>query len=122
MRKTAIALFLLVGATALASATHAAGAAGGTQPSCSDLKSERAALALHARRVTGAVEAKNMELQETLDLLARARAPQRKRELERRAEGIRREMTVLLDREHESLDRVGYLDNALAAKRCGGAK
>ena len=117
---TLLAVTALVG---LAAATNAVAAAGSKEPSCSELAAERQFVSQDARRVTGAVEAKNVELGETIDALSVAKAAGRKQELSRRAEGLRRELTVLLDREHEKIDRLGALDSTIA-KRCrkGGGK
>lgn len=98
-----------------------AGAAG-KQPTCSDLASERAVLLQESKRLTSEVEAKNLSLRETSDALASAKAD-RQEELSRRAEGLRRELTVLLDRELETTNRLGQLDSTIG-KQCkkGGAK
>lgn len=114
-----LTIAILAGAIAGSEATAA-----GREPSCAELVRERAFLIGESRRLTAAVESKNVELGETAGELKAARQPSRKRELSRRAEGLRRELTVLLDRELESVNRLGHLDATISSKRCGkrGAK
>ena len=109
-------------------AAAALGAAGGASaksgaPSCQDLQSRRQALIQESRLVTSDVEAKNVELGEAADALRAAKTAARKKELERRVDGLRRELNVLLDREHATTDQLGALD-AEIAKRCrkGGSR
>ncbi len=85
--------------------------------SCADLASERIRLVQASESLTARVEAKNLELGETADGLAQAKEPARRKELTRRRDGLRRELSELLDREHESVDRLGSLD-AEIARRC----
>lgn len=111
-------LFLLAVLAVAGTIVASNATAAGKEPSCSDLTIERAALVQDAKRLTAQVEAKNLELGETSSALAVAKAPARQTELNRRAEGFRRELTVLLDRELEATNRLGFLDSQLA-KRCG---
>lgn len=92
-------------------------------PSCQDLQSRRAVLLEESKLATANVEAKNVELGEAADAAKAATDEKRKAELERRADGLRRELTALLDREHATTDELGALD-AEIAKRCrkGGRK
>lgn len=120
MRRTSLAiLFAACALTGSAAVSNAAPPA----EKCSDLTAERSYLVLEAKRLTSAVEAKNAELGDAADSLSAAKNAQRKTELERRAEGLRRELTVLLDRELETTNRLGYLDSTIS-KRCakGGGK
>lgn len=110
---------LVLTAALLTLATAAIGAQTTASPGeCSALAAERAALKLEVPRLKSAVEAKNAELGETSDARALAKAETRRRELARRAEGLQRELTVLLDREHETVDRLGFVESTIA-KRCG---
>ena len=111
-------LFLLA-VLAVAGITSASNAtAAGKEPTCSELASERAALVQDAKRYTAQVEAKNLELGETSAAITAAKAAPRQEELNRRAEGLRRELVVLLDRELEATNRLGFLDSQIG-KRCG---
>lgn len=116
MRATLMILAVLAVA-GIAAASNSTAAAG-KEPTCSDLTMERGALVQEAARVTSEVESKNLQLGETSDALAAAKSAPRKTELDRRAEGLRRELVVLLDRELEATNRLGFLDSQLA-KRCG---
>jgi hypothetical protein len=116
-------ILLLVAALAVAGLAVASNAvAAAKEPTCSDLNSERIVLLQESKRLTSEVESKNLSLRETSDSLASAK-PARKEELERRAEGLRRELTVLLDRELETTNRLGQLDSTIG-KQCkkGGGK
>ena len=86
-------------------------------PSCEELRSRRAVLLEESKLATANVEAKNVELGEAADALKAATDEKRKVELQRRADGLRRELTQLLDREHATVDQLGALD-AEIAKRC----
>lgn len=88
-----------------------------SQPTCDELQTRRAALLEESRLATANVEAKNVELGEAADALKAATDEKRKAELQRRADGLRRELTRLLDREHATVDELGALDAAIA-KRC----
>lgn len=129
MRRLSLALFLAAGAIAgTAAISNAAPPAknvafANVKQSCADLASERAWLVNDAKRLTSQVELKNTQLGETANALAAAKTAPRKAELERRAEGYRRELTRLLDRELEATNRLGYLDSTMA-KQCkkGGGK
>lgn len=117
----------LVLCTLLAAATLGAGPAasaksGGT--SCKELQDRRVFLMKESELATANVEAKNVELGEAATALKRARDAARKRDLERRVDGLRRELNTLLDREHATTDQLGALD-AEIGKKClkkGGRK
>ena len=108
-----LAVLAIAGMAAASNATAA-----GKEPTCSELTMERGALVQDAKRLTAEVESKNLQLGETSSALSVAKAAPRQKELSRRAEGLRRELTVLLDRELEATNRLGFLDSTLA-KRCG---
>ena len=114
-----LAVLAVAGMAAASNATAA-----GKEPTCSELTMERGALVQDAKRWTSDVESKNLQLGETSSALASAKSAAHQKELSRRAEGFRRELTVLLDRELEATNRLGYLDSQLS-KRCakkGGGK
>lgn len=113
-----LAVLAVAGIAAASNATAA-----GKEPTCADLTGERAALVQEAARLTSDVESKNLELGETADALSTSKSAARQTELSRRAEGLRRELNVLLDRELETTNRLGFLDSTIA-KRCvkGGGK
>jgi hypothetical protein len=121
MPRLSLALFLA--AAALAGTAAVSNAAAPAKESCSDLTAERAYLVQQAKRLTAEVELKNVQLGEASNAMGAAKAAPRKAELERRAEGYRRELSELLDRELEATNRLGYLDSTLA-KQCkkGGGK
>lgn len=118
MARSAITLFLL--ATCLAASV--AGAAG-KEPSCTELRERRDALVAQSKALTSSVEAKNTELGEAADALKSAANEARKKELERRSEGLRRELNTLLDRELSSVNELGALDKEIST-RCtkGGGR
>ncbi len=107
---------LALGATT--AVTHAS-AADKAEPSCTELTAERTARSIELTRLTASVEQKNVELGEAASARKVAKVESRRTELDRRSEGLRRELTVLLDREHEHSDRVASLDSLLAKKKCG---
>lgn len=111
---------LLLGIGALGAGTGSAATGG---PSCKDLSDRRAFLMKESELATANVEAKNVQLGEAADALAKATNPQRKEELKRRVDGLRRELNTLLDREHSTTDQLGALDAEIAKKcRKGGRK
>ncbi len=91
--------------------------------SCADLASERTYLVREAKRLTEEVELKNVELGDAAASLAAAKSAPRRVELQRQSEALRRDLTLLLDRELEATNRLGFLDSTIA-KRCtnGGGK
>ena len=112
-------LSLLVFAAAVLGMTRGAGASGrNNAPTCEELQARKVALVKQSQAITADVEAKNAELGETADQLKAARDAARKQELERRVDGLRRELNVLLDREHSTTDELGALDSEIT-KRCG---
>ena len=86
-------------------------------PSCKELQERRGILVKESALITSDVEAKNVELGEAADALKKATTQARKTELERRMDGLRRELNTLLDKEHSSTDQLGALD-AQIAKQC----
>ena len=109
-------------------AVAALGAGGGAMAaaptkSCKDLQDQRIVLIQDSKLATSNVEAKNVQLGEAADSLTKAKDATRKAELERRVDGLRRELSALLDREHSTTDSLGALD-AEIAKKClkGGRK
>lgn len=119
MRRLTFLSILVAGAL---SAGGAAMAGTGTK-SCKDLQDERIVLIQESKLATSNVEAKNVQLGEAADALQKAKEAGRKAELERRVDGLRRELGTLLDREHSTTDALGALD-AEIAKTClkGGRK
>ena len=112
--------------TILAAAALGAGGgamAGTGTTSCKDLKDRRIVLIQESKLATSDVEAKNVQLGEAADALKKAKDAGRKAELQRRVDGLRRELSALLDREHSTTDQLGALD-AEIAKKClkGGRK
>lgn len=114
MVRSIFTLLLLTSGLAVASAAGAAG----KEPSCTELRERRAALITQSQALTSSVEAKNTELGETADALKAAGSEGRKKELERRREGLRRELSTLLDRELSSVNELGALDKQIST-RCG---
>lgn len=118
MKRLLICSLLAVGALGAGTGTAATNG-----PSCKDLSERRTFLLKESELATSNVEAKNVQLGEAADALAKATNPQRKEELKRRVDGLRRELNVLLDREHSTTDQLGALDAQIAKKcRKGGAK
>ena len=110
---------VLVFAAAVLGMTREAGASSrNNAPTCEELQARKVALVKQAQAITADVEAKNVELGEAADQLTAAREHARKQELERRVDGLRRELNTLLDREHSTTDELGALD-AEIVKRCG---
>lgn len=108
--------FLAIAAAVfMTGAALAADAKTGTR-SCRDLNEERSFLVQEAKAITSKVEAKNQEVGETADALKAAKNAPRKQELRRRLDAAKRELSVLLDREHESTDRLGALDAEIYEK------
>lgn len=114
-------ILTLVLAAALLGAGSSSDAAG--KESCTDLAAERSFLVREAKRLTAEVELKNVELGDSAASLAAAKSEPRRKELARRTEALRRELSQLLDRELEATNRLGHLDSTIA-KRCakGGGK
>ncbi len=83
---------------------------------CDALHRERALRVRESAGLSSSVETTNVELGETADALRAATDPGRRRELARRAAALRRELSTLLDRERESVDRLGTLDTEIAAR------
>lgn len=92
-------------------------------PSCQELQERRVALLEESKLATADVEAKNVELGEAAAALKGATDAARRQELQKRVDGLRRELNTLLDREHSTTDQLGALD-AEIAKRCrkGGGR
>lgn len=118
MRSLSILSILVVAALGAGGGAMAAGTL-----SCKDLQDKRIVLMNESKLATSDVEAKNVQLGEAADALKKAKDAARKTELERRVDGLRRELGALLDREHSTTDQLGALD-AEIAKKClkGGRK
>src|SRR4051812_7307215 len=101
MRSRIPALITLLSLACAAAVPGAACAARAPKaaPSCSDLSTERAALVRQSKTTTGEVEAKNRERGEAADALKVAKDDARKDELNRRIEGLRRELSALETKE-----------------------
>ncbi len=87
-----------------------------TGTSCRELADQRSFLVQESKLITSSVEAKNQEVGELAASLKAAKSESRKQELRRRLDGAKRELSVLLDREHESTDRLGALDAEIYQK------
>lgn len=87
-----------------------------TGKSCRELGEQRSVLVQESKLITAKVEAKNQEVGETARALQAAKSESRKEELRRRLDAAKRELSVQLDREHESVDRLGALDAEIYAK------
>ena len=90
--------------------------------SCKDLQDRRIVLIKESELATSNVEAKNVELGEAADASKKATDAKRKAELERRMDGLRRELNTLLDREHSTTDQLGALDAEIARKCLKGGR
>ena len=120
MRRIVLCTLLAVGA--LGAGPGASAKSGGT--SCKELQDRRIVLIKESELATANVEAKNVQLGEAATALQKAGDPARKEELQRRVDGLRRELNTLLDREHSTTDALGALD-AEIGKKClkqGGRK
>lgn len=118
MRLQALTIAALAASLLAAQVVHGNAATGSKAPSCAQLRQERDALVAESRSVTAKVETKNVALGETADALRAARSDARKRELTRRQHALKRELSILLDREKEGLDRIGRLEKEIST-RCG---
>ena len=117
IRRLALTSILVAAALGAAGGAMAAGA-----PSCKDLQDRRLTLVQESTLTTSNVEAKNVQLGEAADALAKSKDAARKVELERRVDGLRRELSALLDREHSTTDQLGALDAEIAKKCLKGGR
>ena len=115
---------LSISAGAFAASTGASAGATATPalrttrpPTCEELAEKREQLVHESASITTSVDAKNTELGEAADALKVAKSEARKVELNRRVEGLRRDLSDLENKEHASVDGLGALDSEIA-KSC----
>ncbi len=117
--RTRFPILLLLAAIFAVPVAHATARSG--KPAlntCGDLARERGLLIRESKLATSNVEAKNTELGEAADALKAAKDDARKTELQRRVEGLRRELATLEDKETSTVNRLGALDSEIAKKGC----